>query len=259
MTKSKIYALIGTILWGTLVALLLFFVVMPLPPSISNKDMGLVVSLGGDVDDYGFEKEITTTEEQPIPTMEEVKKADDDVEEREVITQKESSIVIPKKTEKKKVKKKQTYKVIKKENNALAQKETMSEKTQEETDKFLKNVFQHKGKKKKKEINIKVKKEEKKKTPIGEGNSNGHAWSLAGRELIGSISSPNYTRNVEGKITVAIRVDREGNVTNAYIGSPTTISDKATRDETIRSARKTHFSKGEEISLGKITYNFKLQ
>ncbi len=95
--------------------------------------------------------------------------------------------------------------------------------------------------------------------PAGQGNSNGHSWTLSGRGLVGGIISPNYTSNVEGKITVAIRVDEAGRVVSASIGSPTTISEKKTRDASLQAAKRTKFSKGQGTSVGTITYHFKLQ
>ncbi len=218
--------------------------------------MGLVVSFGDDVEEYGWEEKEAEVEENPIEEVEEVAKlekvVEDVVEEKEVITQEKSPVVIPQK--KMKNKKKTSVPVIKKEKKKLPKKESVNKKNQEDTDNFMKNVFQRNNEKKNK-----VKKTEKAGNPVGKGNSNGHAWSLSGRGLVGSIVSPNYTSNVEGKITVAIRVDRIGNVTNASISSPTTISDKATRDAAVKAARKTHFSKGEGVSIGTITYNFRLQ
>lgn len=94
--------------------------------------------------------------------------------------------------------------------------------------------------------------------PVGKGSPTGN-WSLTGRELIGSLVPPIYSRNVEGKITVSIRVAPNGTVTNASISSPTTISDAETRNAALLAARKTRFSSGSGISVGSITYNFQLR
>jgi len=94
--------------------------------------------------------------------------------------------------------------------------------------------------------------------PLGSGTSNGNNWSLAGRGLSGTIAKPPYNQNVEGKITVDIRVDENGNVTSATIGTPTTIADETLRNTTLQSARKTKFTSGSGTALGKIEYNFKL-
>ena len=95
--------------------------------------------------------------------------------------------------------------------------------------------------------------------PAGSGNSGGNSWSLNGRSLNGTLVSPSYENDVEGKITVNIRVDENGSVISASIGSPTTISDAATRNAAMSAAKRTRFTKGNGVSSGSITYNFKLR
>lgn len=95
--------------------------------------------------------------------------------------------------------------------------------------------------------------------PFGKGTSNGNTWSLEGRTLSGNISKPTYRENVEGKITVRIRVDDNGNVISATIGSPTTIADESLRNSTLESARRTKFSSGKGVAIGQIVYHFKLR
>ena len=95
--------------------------------------------------------------------------------------------------------------------------------------------------------------------PFGKGTSNGNTWSLEGRTLSGNISKPAYRENVEGKITVRIRVDDNGNVISATIGSPTTIADESLRNSTLESARRTKFSPGKGVAIGQIVYHFKLR
>ena len=95
--------------------------------------------------------------------------------------------------------------------------------------------------------------------PAGSGNSGGNSWSLNGRSLNGTLVSPSYENDVEGKITVNIKVDENGNVISTSIGSPTTISDAATRNAAMSAAKRTRFSTGNGEATGKITYNFKLR
>lgn len=95
--------------------------------------------------------------------------------------------------------------------------------------------------------------------PAGKGTSGGNSWSLTGRSLSGRLASPNYENDVEGKVTVNIRVDANGNVTSASIGSPTTISDQATRNAAISAAKSTRFTSGNGVATGSITYNFNLR
>lgn len=95
--------------------------------------------------------------------------------------------------------------------------------------------------------------------PAGSGSSGGNSWSLSGRSLSGRLVSPSYDNDVEGKVTVSIRVDASGKVTSASISSPTTISDQATRNAAITAARSTRFTSGSGIATGTITYNFNLR
>ena len=95
--------------------------------------------------------------------------------------------------------------------------------------------------------------------PAGKGSSGGNSWSLNGRSLTGRLVSPSYNRHVEGKITVNIRVDENGNVVSATIGSPATISDAETRNAARTAALNTHFTAGKGVSAGSITYNFNLK
>ena len=84
-------------------------------------------------------------------------------------------------------------------------------------------------------------------------------WSLEEHTLSGNISKPAYRENVEGKITVRIRVDDNGNVISATIGSPTTIADESLRNSTLESAHRTKFSSGKGVAIGQIVYHFKLR
>lgn len=95
--------------------------------------------------------------------------------------------------------------------------------------------------------------------PAGHGNLGGNTYSLNGRSLTGRLISPTYDKDVEGKITVSIRVDESGKVASASIGSPTTISDTETRNAALMAAKNTRFSAGNGVVSGKIVYNFKLK
>lgn len=96
--------------------------------------------------------------------------------------------------------------------------------------------------------------------PAGKGTGGGgNSWSLNGRTLTGKLLSPSYDNDVEGRVTVSIRVDEGGKVISASVVSPTTISDARTRNAAMTAANNTHFSAGSGISTGTITYNFNLR
>ena len=82
---------------------------------------------------------------------------------------------------------------------------------------------------------------------------------LGNRRYSGRPAIPNYPKNVEGKITVTIRVDENGKVTSTSIGSPTTISDSEMRSDAKSAANRTRFTAGKNVETGSITYNYKLE
>jgi len=94
--------------------------------------------------------------------------------------------------------------------------------------------------------------------PVRRGVSDERSWSLDGRSIVGSLVRPVHDRNVQGVITVNIRVDETGQVVDATIGTPTSIEDAATRQAAIDAAHRTRFSTGRTSTTGTITYNFRL-
>ncbi len=94
--------------------------------------------------------------------------------------------------------------------------------------------------------------------PAGKGSSGGNSWSLNGRDLKGSLYKPSYNSNEEGKVVVSIRVNESGNVIDTSIAAGTTIADANLRNAAMDAAKKTKFSSGNNIAIGTITYNFKL-
>jgi TonB family protein len=96
--------------------------------------------------------------------------------------------------------------------------------------------------------------------PAGRGTSGvGSTFRLGNRSYFGNPAKPNYPKDVEGKITVIIRVNENGSVTGTSIGSPTTISDSEMRRDAISAANKTRFTPGKNVETGSITYNYKLE
>ena len=75
---------------------------------------------------------------------------------------------------------------------------------------------------------------------------------------MGTLVKPSYSSNVEGKITVSIRVDANGNVTSASVVPPSTISDASMHNGAITAARQTKFSGGSGVAVGTITYHYRL-
>jgi len=96
--------------------------------------------------------------------------------------------------------------------------------------------------------------------PAGRGTSGvGSTFRLGDRGYSGNPAKPRYPKDIEGKITVNIRVDENGAVISTSIGSPTTISDPEMRRDAISAASKTRFTSGKSVESGSITYNYKLE
>lgn len=93
------------------------------------------------------------------------------------------------------------------------------------------------------------------------GNGNTPSFSLAGRRPIGSLPSPNYSDQVEGRIVVDIVVTPDGKVISADIDiARTTISVRSMREAARKAALQSRFSDldAHDNQVGSITYNYKL-
>lgn len=81
-------------------------------------------------------------------------------------------------------------------------------------------------------------------------------WSVAGRTLVGELAQPECSVTQHGVIVVNIRVDASGKVTDAIIGTGTTISSPSMREAVIEAAKQNEFSSGNSMAVGSITYRF---
>lgn len=256
MERSKIYGIIGSALFCLLTFLILWFVFMPtavIPP----EDEGIMVSFGDDMDGLGFGDMIAGVQEMQTPTAPPPQRA----EQQELITQQtERSVVVPKQQPKLGTIRQVTEQNLQRQEQQRRQAEVAAAERQKQeaaarsenlvgsafgsgggTGSGTTNGDTHQG------------------NPAGSGTSGGHGWSLSGRSLVGMLVTPDYPSNVEGRITVSIRVDASGRVTTTSIGSPTNISDSQTRSAALSAARNTRFSSGGGVSVGTITYNFRLR
>ncbi|MFV0390694.1 MAG: cell envelope integrity protein TolA [Paludibacteraceae bacterium] len=256
MDTSKLYGIIGSAVFCLLTFLILWFVFMParlIPP----EDEGIMVSFGDNMDGLGFGDMIAGTQELTSPTS-----PPQPAEQQELLTQeKDKTLLIPKKqatpktTNSRQVTEQEIQRREQQRREALAAAE--SRKRQEaaaRSENLVGNAFGNSG-----SGSGTTDGDTRQGNPAGSGTSGGHGWSLAGRSLVGSLATPAYPSNVEGRITVSIRVDANGRVTSTSIGSPTNISDSQTRNAALSAARNTRFSSGSGVSVGTITYNFRLK
>ena len=256
MERSKIYGIIGSALFCLLTFLILWFVFMPtavIPP----EDEGIMVSFGDDMDGLGFGDMIAGVQEMQTPTAPPPQRA----EQQELITQQtERSVVVTKQQPNPRTTRQVTEQDLQRQEQqrqqaAAAAAERQRQEAAARSENLVGSAFGSGGG----SGSGTTTGDTRQGNPAGSGTSGGHGWSLSGRSLLGSLVTPDYPNNVEGRITVSIRVDASGKVTTASIGAPTNISDAQTRSAAVIAARNTRFSGGSGVSVGTITYNFTLK
>lgn len=264
--KSNLYGIIGSAVFCVILFLLLWFIV--LPGMKAPEDEGIIVSFGETYNGGG-------RTQTPTPVAPEVKSVPRPAvvksQKQELMTQQDNSLAIAEQKEKDRKKKEealleqQRKEQLRREQAALEQQRLEAErkiaerkrKEQEAIDRanmdgMFGNTSSNTG-------SGSSSGDTQQGNPVGKGSSGGNSWSLTGRNLSGRLVAPNYNKDVEGKITVSIRVDESGTVISATIGSPTTIGDAETRNAALTAAKSTRFSSAKDVSTGSITYNFKLR
>lgn len=251
VSKSEKYGLIGSVVSTVLVILLLLLIVMP--GLKQPEEEGIMISFGNANDGGGaVETPASKPQVESAPTPASTPKV---TPKEDVITQDDKSISLNEQKKKEKEKQEALEKKKKEEEQRKAEEKKRQE--QEAIDKAnnsMSGLFGNNGNTGSGNTSGNTTQG----NPAGSGTSGGNSWSLNGRSLSGRLVAPSYENNVEGKITVNIRVDANGNVLSATIGSPTTISDATTRNAAISAAKSTKFSAGSGTATGSITYNFRL-
>jgi TonB family protein len=247
--KSEVYGLTGSIIITGILILLLFLIVMP--GLKQPEDEGIMVSFG-EVDMGAGNTQTPTTE--PVIKETTPPPAAPKPVKQEVLTQDDNSLAIAEQKKKDKREKEAAERLRIEEQRIANEKKKAQQdainKANEMNGLFGNNNSKGSGT---------TSGDGRQGNPAGSGNSGGNSWSLNGRSLTGSLVQPSYDNDVEGRITVNIRVDENGSVLSASIGSPTNISDAATRNAAMSAAKRTRFSSGDGVSTGSITYNFKLR
>lgn len=85
---------------------------------------------------------------------------------------------------------------------------------------------------------------------------------LKGRSVLGTLPSPSYGVQAEGKVVVKIWVDQYGTVQRAIIGDGTTATDKNLLNAALNAAKESVFNQKTDAPVlqeGTITYIFKLR
>jgi outer membrane biosynthesis protein TonB len=285
--KSNLYGLIGSTLSSTILLLLLWFLVLSVPSS--NENEGFQVSFGDSFDAGGGGNDASTVNLKPSINTETASKTKETATEtkpvsstvkdvvttknptnQKVFTQTENSVSIAEQKEKERVSKEQeAIRVQQAETNKRIADQKRKEQEAINKAKSVDGLFGGKGsgggtgggngsgvgKGTGAGAGDGIQG-----NPAGKGtNGVGFTLNLGNRSYLGNPVKPNYPKDVEGKITVTIRVDENGVVSSTSIGSPTTISDSEMRKDAMSAANKTRFTKGKNIETGSITYNYRLQ
>lgn len=248
MKKSELYGFTGTAIAAIIVLLLLWLIVLPGLPS--PEEEGIMVSFGN-ATDGGGNSAIAQPASQPevtTPTKTVTRSTKDDV-----ITQKDNSAVLA--DQKKKKEAEANKKAQEEKNKKIAEQKKKEQNAINNANSTMSGLFGNNNGSGTGNTSGNAQQG----NPLGSGTSGGNSWSLNGRSLNGKLVSPSYDNDVEGKVTVNIRVDENGHVISASVGSPTTISDSATRNAALTAAKSTRFTSGGSIAAGTITYNFKLK
>ena len=283
MQKSKLYGLIGSTLSSTIILLVLWLVVLSAPSSIENE--GFLVSFGDNenaggsgyvaVPSRGSSNTISTgaqtrTVKTAQPTTETTQSSSP--ARQTLFTQTDNSVAINEQKEKDRVSK------IQSEANSqrIESEKRQADKNRKEqiainNANAVNGLFGRNGATGGKGGGSGSGTGTGKGTGSGsengvQGNPAGNSATgvaydlkLGNRRYSGRPAIPNYPKNVEGKITVTIRVDENGKVTSTSIGSPTTISDSEMRRDAMSAANRTRFTAGKNVETGSITYNYKLE
>jgi len=233
MKKSELYGYIGTVISGIIILLLLFFVLLP---GLKNmEEDGVMISFGDAFDGAGSSEKPANQNPQISSPKSEAKE--------EMITQTEKSVVI---------------------NDTKKPKETMQPKADDrfvkeqqasqQADDLIGGSFGSGGS----TGSGNTTGNQTAGNPVGSGSSGGYSWSLNGRDLFGEMPFPDYKKNIEGYITIEIRVDASGTVVGASVAKYT-ISDQSLINAAKAAAFRTRFSAGSGTVKGTITYKFKLK
>lgn len=254
LRKEQIYGLLGTLIACMLLGLMLWFVYMPLiQQDVTTQEEGVMISFGDSPDGGGNDMSV---QDVYVPAVQNqaAKVEQQKTSQQEVVTQNEASEAQVVKTNKAK-----NDKNVKQDlQNQEQQRAAANQKHQAEMTNAAQNLvggaFGNSGG----NGSGTTTGDTRQGNPAGRGTAGGNSWSLDGRDLASTLVKPRYVSNEEGRVTVGIRVDASGNVTSVSVVPPTNISDAAMRNAAMDAARRTKFSGGRGISVGTITYNFRL-
>ena len=263
ISKDRITGIVGTLLFHTVLLVLLCLLVMAAPPM--QDESGVPVVLGNVEDAFGSELAMTDVEIIPQPEVSQQLPSSDDVSQEEpLLTQDiEESIAVPAKKDTK------SAKEIEAERRAAeeAERKRIEKETKAKADNLIAGAFgkgnsmsskgnssDGEGTQGSKDGNSSAGK------TTGVGGTGG--FDLNGRSLSpAGLPKPHYNVQEEGRVVVTITVNPQGNVVKASINSRTNTSSPALRKAALDAAKKATFNAVSQLDdqEGTITYYFKLK
>ena len=263
ISKDRITGIVGTLLFHTVLLVLLSLLVMAAPPR--QEESGVPVVLGNVEDAFGSELAMTDVEIIPQPEVSQQLPSSDDVSQEEpLLTQDiEESIAVPAKKDTK------SAKEIEAERRAAeeAERKRIEKETKAKADNLIAGAF-GKGNSMSSKGNssdgegTQGSKDGNSSTGKTTGIGGTGVLDLNGRSLSpAGLPKPHYNVQEEGRVVVTITVNPQGNVVRASINPRTNTSSPALRKAALEAARKATFNAVSQVEdqEGTITYYFKLK
>ncbi len=251
MKKSELYGSAGSMTF--MVLLLLFLFLLFMPGTKMPEDEGIMVSFGDAIEGGGPMQEVRP-ETKPVETSPPPASTTKPVK-QDLMTQDDNSLAIAEQKKKEREAREAAERERKEQARIEAEKKRKEQEAIDKANALMGNMGSNTGSTGSGSTSGNTSQG----NPLGSGSSGGNSWSLSGRSLSGRLVQPSYNSNEEGRITVNIRVDANGNVTSASVGSPTNISSSELRNAAVAAAKATKFTSGDGVAAGTITYNFRLR
>lgn len=251
MKKSELYGSAGSMTF--MVLLLLFLFLLFMPGTKMPEDEGIMVSFGDAIEGGGPMQEVRP-ETKPVETSPPPASTTKPVK-QDLMTQDDNSLAIAEQKKKERESREAAERERKEQARIEAEKKRKEQEAIDKANALMGNMGSNTGSTGSGSTSGNTSQG----NPLGSGSSGGNSWSLSGRSLSGRLVQPSYNSNEEGRITVNIRVDANGNVTSASVGSPTNISSSELRNAAVAAAKATKFTSGDGVAAGTITYNFRLR
>ena len=251
MKKSELYGSAGSMTF--MVLLLLFLFLLFMPGTKMPEEEGIMVSFGDAIEGGGPMQEVQP-ETKPVETSPHPASVTKPVK-QDLMTQDDNSLAIAEQKKKEREAREAAERERKEQARIEAERKRKEQEAIDKANALMGGMGSNTGSTGSGSTSGNTSQG----NPLGSGSSGGNSWSLNGRSLSGRLVQPSYNSNEEGRITVNIRVDANGNVTSASVGSPTNISSTELRNAAISAAKATKFTSGNGVAAGTITYNFRLR